>query len=116
MEKPDSLCARVLRGRYFPDGNLLQAACPRSASPTWRAIVKGREALKEGLIRRIGDGRTTEIWHDRWITGTISMKPICRISDTPVQLVADLIEEDTGTWNKNLIQQGVLPFRCSCYS
>lgn len=66
LERPESLCARVLKGRYYPAGYILTAACPRSASPTWRAVLVGREVLKEGLIRRVGDGKTTEIWHDRW--------------------------------------------------
>ena len=25
LENPDSLCARVLKGRYYPDGNILIA-------------------------------------------------------------------------------------------
>lgn len=109
MENPDSLCARVFRGRYYADGNFLQAGCSHSSSPTSRAIIKGRDALKEGLIRRIGDGQTTEIWHDRWISGTTMMKPICQLSDNPVQLVAYLIEEDTGAWNEILIREVFTP-------
>lgn len=54
LVNPDSLCARVLRGRYFPDGNFLQATCPANASATWKAICKARDALRKGLIRHIG--------------------------------------------------------------
>ena len=32
------------------------------------------------------------------------MKPICRLSDEPVQLVADLIDEHTGNWNSGLVR------------
>jgi hypothetical protein len=70
-EMPNSLCAEVLKGRYYPNGEVLNANCPNSASPTWKAICKGRDVLKHGLIRRVGDGRTTEIWHDKWIDGTL---------------------------------------------
>lgn len=65
--------------------------------------------LKEGLIRRVGDGCTTEIWHDQWISGTTSMKPVCRLSDEPVQLVHDLLEEETGNWNKELVRKLFIP-------
>lgn len=61
LERPDSLCGRVLLGRYNQGGDVLTASCLKGASTTWKALMKGREVLKLGLIRRIGDGRTTEI-------------------------------------------------------
>lgn len=73
----------MLRARYYVDGDILQANCPKSASPTWRAIIIGRNVLKEGLIRRIGNGRTTEVWHGRWLPGTVTMRLVCRLSDVP---------------------------------
>lgn len=76
LEYPNSLCARVLKGRYYPNGEFLSANCLASASRTWKAIICGHEILKTGLIRRIGDGTKTEIWHDNWIEGTRSMGPI----------------------------------------
>ena len=102
---PESLCARVLRGHYYTDGNFLQAGCPASSSRTWRVILQGREVLKQGLIRRVGNGQTTEIWHDQWIDGTTSMKPICRLSNEPVHLVFDLLHEENGQWNTELLQK-----------
>jgi hypothetical protein len=29
-----------------------------------------------GLICRIGDGRTTEIWHDQWIDGLLNNEAV----------------------------------------
>jgi hypothetical protein len=84
LERPGSLCARVLLARYSKGGDVLSASCPKGASPTWKAICKGREVLRKGLIRRIGDGRTTEIWYDQWIDGITSMKPLGRADDDPV--------------------------------
>ena len=86
LDNPESLCARVLRGRYYPDGDFLQARCPATASATWRAIISGREALKKGLIRRVGDGRTTEVWHDKWIEGTPTFRPVYNIGRRPYTL------------------------------
>nr|XP_051230261.1 uncharacterized mitochondrial protein AtMg00310-like [Lolium perenne] len=53
----DSLCSRVLKARYFKQGEFLSADCPKRASYTWKSILHGRELLKEGLIWRIGDGK-----------------------------------------------------------
>jgi hypothetical protein len=36
---PESLCARVLRARYFEGGDFLKAECPSNASYTWHNIL-----------------------------------------------------------------------------
>ena len=56
MTRPDSLCARVLKGRYYQDGDFLSATRKRHASQTWRAVLAGRDTLRRGLLKRIGDG------------------------------------------------------------
>jgi hypothetical protein len=45
LTEPESLCARVLKGRYFPNGDFWTASTPRSASYTWRSILKGKKVL-----------------------------------------------------------------------
>jgi hypothetical protein len=50
IDRPDSLCARVLKTKYYPNGNLLDTSFPVDQSPTWRAIVHGLELLKKGTI------------------------------------------------------------------
>jgi hypothetical protein len=61
MTKPDSLCARVLKGKYFHNGDFMTARNKWNSSHTWRTILYGREALNLGLIKRIGDGGSTRI-------------------------------------------------------
>ena len=56
LTNPDSLCARVLKWRHFPDTDFMHASVPKSAYATWRAIIAGREALVVGLIKRVGMG------------------------------------------------------------
>jgi hypothetical protein len=60
----NSLCAQVLKAKYFPQGNVLDMAPTSDASPTWRAIEYGVELLKHGVINRIGDNQGTRIWRD----------------------------------------------------
>jgi len=61
LTSPDSLCARVLRAKYFPDGNLLKVQEGPGMSYSWRSIVRGVKALKDGLIWRVGDGTNINI-------------------------------------------------------
>jgi hypothetical protein len=48
--KPDSLCARVLRGKYYHGSDFMCAKKKRNSSHVWRAILYGRDALSKGLI------------------------------------------------------------------
>ena len=82
----------------------MQATTPKSASATWRAIVAGREALKVGLIKRIGDGASTSVWNDRWIPSTVTMTPLFRPPNTPILTVEELIDHENGTWKRDLIR------------
>jgi hypothetical protein len=44
---PESLCARVLRARYYPHGDLIDTVFTGAPSSTWTAIAHGLELLKK---------------------------------------------------------------------
>ena len=56
ITRPDSLCARVLKGKYYPNSDFLSATRKRRCSATWRSILHGRDILARGLIKRVGPG------------------------------------------------------------
>jgi hypothetical protein len=66
----------VLKGRYYHDFDFMEWSRRKKASHTWRSILAGKDVLKYGLIRRIGDGSATKIWEDRWIPNHFSGGPI----------------------------------------
>lgn len=78
-------------------------------SPVWRAIVEGKDVLKQGLIRRIGNGTTTNIWNDNWLPRKEMMRPIVPLIQDPPSLVAEVIDSTSATWNAVLIHQVFLP-------
>jgi hypothetical protein len=41
LEEPDSLCARILHAKYYPDGNLLRAKLKSGSSFTWQSVLYG---------------------------------------------------------------------------
>jgi hypothetical protein len=75
---PNSLCARVLKAKYFPSGNLLVTVFAGTTSQTWRAIEYGLDLLKQGIIWKVGDGSSIRIWRDNWLSRNYSMQPIGR--------------------------------------
>jgi hypothetical protein len=96
---PESLCARVLRSRYFRGGEFLTARCPKGASFTWRSIVHGRELLKEGIIWRVGDGSKIDVWRDNWIPRSGLKRPLGHRPNASVQRVDKLLLPEGAGWN-----------------
>jgi hypothetical protein len=64
LQNPNSLSSRVLKAKYFPNLDLLQAELGSSLSQVWRAIHAGLGVLKQGLVKRIGTDETTHPWND----------------------------------------------------
>ena len=56
LNNPDSLCAQVLRAKYYPDGKLLNAGPKKGSSYTWQSIFAGLQTFKRGHIWRVGLG------------------------------------------------------------
>lgn len=60
--------------------------------------------MEEGVRKRVGDGRSIDIWKDRWIAGTrdgkVGKQPTLGCWETKVK---ELIIQ--GQWNKDLLQK-----------
>lgn len=61
LSDPNSLCARVLKARYYPNSSVLEASPRDGISYTWRSIVKGVQVIKQGVIKCVGDGASIDI-------------------------------------------------------
>ena len=46
---PDSLCAKLMKAKYCPQGHILDTVFPHATSVTWQCIAHGLELLK-GII------------------------------------------------------------------
>jgi ribonuclease HI len=101
---PNSLCAQVLRAKYFPNGNLLNVREQPGISYSWRSIVRGIEALKKGLIWRVGNGESINIWNDPWIPNAATRRPCTPKGRNILTRVSDLIDPVTGTWDEVLVR------------
>jgi hypothetical protein len=104
LTEPNSLCARVLKGRYFPETDFWHASKPRSSSYTWRSILFGKELIKQGIRWGIGDGKTTRLLSDHWIPEVAPgfLKPRGPIPEgASVSLIMD---SDRMIWDTDRIQ------------
>ena len=94
-QSPDSLSGRILKVVYYPGGTILDAQLGSRPSQVWRSILGGRDVLKQGIIKRIGDGTTTKIWSDNWIPRDEMLRPYGCIIQDPPKLVSELIDHTT---------------------
>jgi hypothetical protein len=79
-------------------------------SQIWRAVLDGREALKLGLIRRIGNGQSTSIWNENWLPRSTRLRPVApRKVSPPVLLVSELINHTEAEWNMEKVEEHFLP-------
>ena len=103
LTKPESLCAQVLKARYYPSGNLEDTVFSGNASSSWLAISYGLDLLKKGLIWRVGNGRNIRVWRDNWIPRPFSYKPVSQRGRCRIRFVAGLPNEN-GSWNLEVLQ------------
>ncbi|XP_073363229.1 uncharacterized protein [Aegilops tauschii subsp. strangulata] len=106
--KPNSLCAQVLKARYYPDGRLEDTVFSGNASSTWQAIQYGLELLKKGIVWWVGDGQNIRIWRDRWVPREPSRQPVSQQGTCRLWRVAELLGPD-GTWRMDLLRRYFLP-------
>ncbi|KAK3227092.1 hypothetical protein Dsin_006954 [Dipteronia sinensis] len=62
---PNSLVARVLKGRYFPTTDFLNAGRCSDGSFVWRRLLWGRELHEEGSKWPVGAHSSISIYRDR---------------------------------------------------
>jgi hypothetical protein len=105
LQQPESLCARLLKAIYFPQGTILNAELGSRPSQVWRAILEGRDVMSQGIIKRIGDGASTRIWTENWIPRCASMRPFACLSADPPSMVSEIIDHTNATWNRQVLEQ-----------
>jgi hypothetical protein len=102
--EPDSLYARVLRAKYYPDSKFLKAKMKSGASFTWLSILAGIQCFNRGCIWRVGDGSQIDIWDGPWIPNSAYGKIITPRGNTVFNKVEDLISPVTGSLDEELVR------------
>ena len=72
IEKPNTLFARVFKGRYYRNASPLEPIRSYSPSYGWRSIISARSLVSKGLIKRVETGSSISVWNDPWIPTTRS--------------------------------------------
>lgn len=106
MVFPNSLLARVLKGRYYRHSNPLITGKAHNASLGWNSLMSAKHVLQEGLRQTIGTGADTKVWEDLWILTETAQPALPRneVQD-PALRVHHLIDFERKTWNEDLLNE-----------
>lgn len=106
IQQPDTLLGQIYKKKYFPNGTFLESSLGRRPSYAWQSIWNARKLLREGLVWRVGDGRSIKIWGDGWLDSpsTFSIQSPIHVLDKDAR-VSELIDEDTKWWKTNMIHE-----------
>ncbi|CAL1387047.1 unnamed protein product [Linum trigynum] len=102
---PQSLVARLLKAKYHPKCNILEAKIGWRPSYVWRSLMGAQDLLKSGCRWRIGSGEEVYIWKDKWVPGLDNFQVFsyCPFLDWDSK-VSCLIDQETRTWRRDLIE------------
>jgi hypothetical protein len=100
----ESLCATILKAKYFPQSSILEARPKQGMSYTWRSILKGCELMKEGIIWRVGNRDSIAVWEDPWLPRGTTRCPSSYRGQSIVTWVSDLINPVIDQWDEELLR------------
>ena len=91
----------------------LEAELGSHPTQIWRAILDGRDISVQGIVPRIQDGETTNIWAHNWISRDNIKRPITSLVQYPPSKVAQLIDATIASWKEDLVRSTFTPFDAS---
>lgn len=109
LTNPDSLSSKLLKAIYYPEGEFWDNELGSHPSQIWRTLLEGRDFMSKGLIRLIGDGRSTKIWNNNWLPRESSLGTLAFLSPDLPKMVSALIDEANCSWNTVAIDALFLP-------
>lgn len=104
IKNPSTLVAKLLKARYYPNCNLLQACRTGGSSVTLSGIWAAKENMKEGLRWVIEDGKSIIIKSDKWLRGKSDFCVDPGENCSPDSKVCDFFLPGQKVWDKDKIR------------
>ncbi|KAK5846144.1 hypothetical protein PVK06_002415 [Gossypium arboreum] len=102
LSQSNFLLAKVLKARYYPHSDILSTKIGFYPSFTWKSICSAWDLIADGILRRIGNGASVNIWNDPWLPGVENNRISVQNMNPNWTIVTRLIKAETNTWNKEL--------------
>lgn len=101
--------ASVLTGKYCNYTGFLTVEAQSNCSHGWRGMLIVRDLIKKHIGWAIGNGCSTHIWQDNWLSTSTALCPSGPTTEhNELNLVVDLMLEQSREWDKEKIDS-ILP-------
>ncbi|XP_075670206.1 putative mitochondrial protein AtMg00310 [Castanea sativa] len=100
----DTLFHKVFKANFFPSCSIMEANSLSKGSYAWKTITQAKRVVELGLVWQVGDGKSIKVRGDKWLPsshGSCIVSPASSLS--PDSNVSALIDEESHTWNTDLI-------------
>ena len=114
----------LMKARYYPRSEFLNAKIGSNPSYIWRSILEAQDVVRQGMRRKIGDGKSTLIWQDPWLpcaqNGCVTTEWYPQLEHTTVAQLMDedhtgldeeILEDLFNKRDKSLMKQIHIPIR-----
>lgn len=104
LNSSNSLVTMMLKAKYFPNTGFLEAEIGKNHNFVWRSILAGKDVIRSGARRKIGDGADTNVWTMPWLP---DLHNGCITTDMPNQLsnivVRSLMDNEYKKWDEDIV-------------
>ncbi|XP_019161422.1 PREDICTED: uncharacterized protein LOC109158058 [Ipomoea nil] len=67
INNPSSLAATIMKAKYYPNSNFVEARKGGNPSFVWSSLLETKGIIQRNTQWRIGNGLSVRIWHDKWL-------------------------------------------------
>ena len=111
MHEKTSLFYRVFKAKFFPHCFILEANTKIRGSYAWQSILKARKVILKGGVWRVGDGKSINIWKQRWLLENNHRKIITQGPQFLQECTVDQrILQPSMEWDIALIDKLFIPY------
>lgn len=108
----ESLWVRWIHEYRLKGKSFWEVCITADASCGWRKLLRNRNTICPFIISKIGDGKSTFAWHDKWsdighLSSVISSRNISNVGFTMQSKVSDIIENNHWKWPTDWIDKFV---------
>lgn len=106
LTKTNLLMSRVMKCKYFPKSDVLNAPCKPWDSWVWKSWQGAAQMIKEGSgWWQVGNGVSIRVWEDDWLDMEHLRKPVsARPEGYNIKKVKDLFNQQAEGWDKGLLR------------
>lgn len=105
LARPNSLVARIMKEKYYKNGDLMTAGVGEAPSLIWMSINGVWDLVKAGQLWRVSNGQNIKIWYDKWLPIPSSYMVQSSIKILHREDTVDKLLEASGRWQSELIDE-----------